>query len=265
MRNILARLSSFALGAGLMTLFPRVADAADPIAAPPSVQTDSPERRLAIMNSEIELFASRARAQRRTTVLAGLVGAAALVPAGYVLSQRSDPVSQSIGTGMEVGGAAPLAFSALSLSRSGMERLRDRFEESLGSTTARAELAETMEAEWRHTAEAAHDRRVLFGVVGLVLGAASAGAGLFFLLSDPTAGLSRDQQYTLGSSLVGPGVPFMGVGIRALLQESIEETSWDAYRALKSGTESAKEHSAGVAINMTALRGGAFATLNYSF
>jgi hypothetical protein len=180
--------ASFALGAGLVTLCPRAANAADPIAAPPSVQTGGPERRLAMMNSEIELFASRARAQRRTTLLAGLVGAAALVPAGYVLSQRSDAVSQSIGTGMEVGGAAPLAFSALSLSRSGMERLRDRLEEGLGATTSRAELAEAMEADWQHTAEAAHDRRILFGVVGLVLGTASTAAGLFFLLSDPYRG-----------------------------------------------------------------------------
>ena len=65
----------------------------------------------------------------------------------------------------------------------------------------------------------------------MVLGTASTAAGLFFL-SNPVAGLSLDQQYTLGSSLVGPGVPFIGVGIRALFQESVEETSWESYRAV---------------------------------
>jgi hypothetical protein len=270
MRNILAKRFSFALLTGLVTLGPRGARAADapgaaalPVSA--SGQADDPERRLAIMNGEIELFAARARAQRRANVVVGLVGAAALVPAGYVLSQRTDAVSQSIGIGMEVGGIAPLAFSALSLSRSPMERLRDRVDDEVASSMPRAELVRVIESDWQSTAEAAHDRRIVVGVVGLVLGTASTAAGLFFLLSNPVAGLSLDQQYTLGSSLVGPGVPFIGVGIRALFQESVEETSWDSYRAMSGAAHSVPQTSPGFSFGGAPLRGGGVAALAYSF
>jgi hypothetical protein len=103
------------------------------------------------------------------------------------------------------------------------------------------------------------------GVLWFVLGTASAGTGLFFLLSDPVLGMDRNQQYILGSSLVGPGVPVAMLGIRTLLQESVEETSWEAYREMKQVTERSAKASAGPALSVAPLRSGGMATLRYTF
>lgn len=244
------------------------------LAAPAPPPQDSENERLELMEKRLALFASRARAQRHATIVTGLATAAALVPAGYVIAQRSDPVSQSIGVGMEIGGAAPLVFSVLSLRASGMERQYERFQEARDSGMPPADLLRLTEAQWQQTASAAHDLRIAMGVAWLVLGTASAGTGLFFLLNDPAAGMNRNQQDTVGSSLVGPGVPVAMLGIRMLLQESVEETSWEAYHTTmtsppgsmgSAATERNAKAATGLALSVAPLRSGGVAAVSLAF
>ena len=119
------------------------------------------------------------------------------------------------------------------------------------------------EADWERTARGAHTRRIVVGIIDLALGTASTAVGLYFLLSDPVAKMDRQDQTTLGSSLVGPGIPLVTFGIRSLLQESIEETSWNAYRATKAPPKAAIL--ALPALAVAPLRGGAAAFASYAF
>jgi len=228
----------------------------------PAEPTESSQ--LAIMDRELALFAEQAKAQRTALKITGTLSGAALLPAGIVLAQRSDPFAHSSGIGMEIGGAVTLALTLTAWIPSDMERVRGEFESRRASGVETGTLLRDMETRWERAAEAGHTRRIVIGIVDLSLGVAATGAGLFFLLSDPVAKLDRNDQYTLGNSLVGPGVPLMANGIRMLVQDSIEETSWRAYQATKpipQGSQNTGFSGFGVA----PLRGGAAAVATYTF
>jgi len=257
---------------GLLTLSSHAAYADEPRAAQwaaPSAPEGAQPPEVALMHvmeAELDLFAARAKSQRTATVITTAVSAVALVPAGYVLSRRSDSLSQAIGVGMTIGGAVPLLPMLFAFRSSGTERVRDAFEERRASAMARADVLRLTEADWERTASAAHNRRIVIGLIDLALGTACTAAGLYFLLSDPVAKMDRNDQTTLGSSLVGPGVPLATFGIRSLLQESIEETSWDAYRATKVLADPQPPARAEMpALSVAPLRGGAAAVATYAF
>ena len=72
----------------------------------------------------------------------------------------------------------------------------------------------------------------------LVLGAVSVSSGLTLLLApEGILGMSRKTQYTWGGVMMGVGVPVTTIGVRFLLEWSPEETSWEAYRAMKSDVD----------------------------
>jgi hypothetical protein len=232
--------------------------------APPVDPPDADTVAAANLHEALSIAAGNARDARTTVVVTGLVAGAALVPAGVVLAKRSDDVSRSIGVGMSVGGGVPLLFSLLSLRSSEMEHLASSFDTLRASGTSDAALVGQLESDWARMAEARHDRRNLGGAIMVGLGLALTGAGLYMLLRDPgVLGLSRNDQYTAGSFLTGPGVPILSVGIRALLQESIEETSWESYRATKSAH--ARPDVALPALSFAPQRGGGVATATLSF
>lgn len=185
------------------------------------------------MGDFLSISASSARDARVTFIATGLASGVALVPTGIVLTTHPDEVGQSIGVGMTATGSAALLFALLSLRSSKMEQLSTAFEARRASGISDEELVRATETEWSAAAEKSHDRRVTVGVYSLALGIAASGAGAFMLLADAGVfGQSRNTQYTVGSILIGSGVPITGLGLQALLRETPEETSWRSYRAL---------------------------------
>jgi hypothetical protein len=67
-----------------------------------------------------------------------------------------------------------------------------------------------------------------------VLGGVLMAAGAVFLLAPGlTDSISQRAPYTIGSLLVGSGVPIFSLGVHTLFVKSPIEVSWDAYRAGK--------------------------------
>jgi hypothetical protein len=144
-----------------------------------------------------------------------------------------------------------------------MERFALSFETRRAAGVSNEELVRCIESDWARLAEASDRRRILGGWISVGLGTALTGAGLTMLLADPGVfGQSRNGQYTTGSFLVGPGVPILGVGIRALIIETPEESSWKAYRATKG--EGARPGLSVPAVSFAPVRGGGVAALTFT-
>jgi hypothetical protein len=223
----------------------------------------APAPEVAVMDAELAVFATRGRHQRTALLISAGVSALLLVPAGVVLTRRAD--SQTVGIEMAIGGAVPLLPKLFSFRASGIERVRDAFEARRASGMPGSEVLRLTEADWERAASGAHGLRVVVGGVDLALGTACAAAGLFFLLSDPVAKLDRGFQTALGASLVSPGVSLVTLGIYGLLQESVEETSWDAHRATKALTSARTAPVAARGLGLAPLRGGIAAVVTYTF
>jgi hypothetical protein len=214
------------------------------------------------LQDSLAIAADSARNARTTTLLTGLVSGVILVPAGVVLARRPDDVSKSVGVGMTIGGSASLLVSMLSLRSSTMEGLSASFEELRASGVSNEELVRTVESRWADAAETSHRKRIVGGWISVGLGTVLTGAGLYMLFADPGVfGQSRNDQYTTASFLVGPGVPLLGVGLRALTQETTEETSWKAYRA----TTAPRPTLPMPALSLAPVRGGGVAAASFTF
>lgn len=242
----------------LLTSVAGIARADDVVGQAPSDDHDAES-----LGMELAVYGASAKHERIVAGATGAMTGALLLPTGIALSTRSDDVSQSIGVGMIVGGSASLLVSLASLRSSTMEGLATSFEEARASGAASAELVRATELAWADAAEKSHRKRIGGGIVALALGAACTGAGLYLMLSEPGVfGQSRNGQYTTGSFLIGPGVPILGNGIRALVQETPEETSWKAHRASKGGARSSGPVPE---VSLAPVRGGGFATVSLAF
>ncbi len=173
--------------------------------------------------------AQEARSARRATLVTTAVAGGALVPAGIVIGRRADSLSQSIGIGMTFGGAIPLAFAALSRSPSPMEKFAARFDARRTSGMLGPDLARITTNEWRDLARVSRDRRRSDGTRRMAMGLVATAIGIGFLRERPIGGLSQSAQYSLGSVLVGSGVPILQLGIRTRFQASPQEMWWDAF------------------------------------
>jgi hypothetical protein len=220
-----------------------------------------PSQALASLRSELDVYAERGRQERVVTNVTSVAAGLVLVPAGIGLARRSDPLAKTLGVSMAVGGSIPLVFVFATVLPSGMERLRADFDEQLAKRTPEPQLLQAIEAGWARSARSAHQRRHIIGLVDLTLGTAAIGAGLFFLVAKPVGTMSREGQYTLGYSLAGSGLPVAAFGVRSLLQESLEETSWRAHRAQNAHAQAASMPLVGVA----PLPGGAAAVGTFEF
>jgi hypothetical protein len=112
--------------------------------------------RSARLEAHLHAAARQGRDSRHAVLLTGIVGGVAMIPVGVTLWHRPDAVSQSIGAGMTIGGAAPLLFTALSLSPSKIERLEREYERRLASGEDGGDLDRAIEAEWARLADRSH-------------------------------------------------------------------------------------------------------------
>jgi hypothetical protein len=232
---------------------------AKPLGKPQSVNVD-----LKRLGAELDLFADEANRRRLATALTGLGIGAALVPSGIVLLGRTDGIARSLVIGMIVGGSAQIVSVPLQLIPTRMDDLRDayrsRYKDLDSKITVRA-----LEDEWRLAAESSRRKRTYVGASLLSVGATNLALGLTLLLApEGVLGMSRKTQYTMGGVMLGVGVPTTTIGVRFLLEWSLEETSWEAYRTMKSdAAELAKLRSP--SIGVVALRGGGLAHATMPF
>ncbi len=175
----------------------------------------------------VHTAAQEARSERRANLVAVTVAGGVLVPTGIVIAQRPDELSRSIGVGLTFSGLIPLAFAALSHSPSPMEKFETRFDARCKSGMLSADLARITTTEWWDLARVSRDRRRSDGIRRIAMGLAATAIGIGFLRERPIGGLSRGAQYSIGSVLVGSGVPILQFGIRTRYQASPQETWWD--------------------------------------
>lgn len=186
------------------------------------------------LGSELELYAAEANRTRLASALIGLGVGSALVPSGIVLLGRTDGVSRALVIGMIVGGSAQLLSVPLLFIPTRMDELRDKFMGRPADVESKATIR-AIEEEWRRAAEASRARRALVGTTMLIVGGVSLASGLTLLLApEGFLGMSRKTQYTVGGVMMGVGVPVITIAVRFLLEWSLEETSWEAYRTMKS-------------------------------
>ncbi len=186
------------------------------------------------LGKELDLYAAEANRTRLATALTGLGVGAALVPSGLVLLGRTDGISRALVIGMVVGGSAQLASVPLLLIPTRMDEIRNDFMSRPASQESKASVRQ-IENEWRLAAEASQHKRAYLGTTLLIVGTLSLATGLSLLLApEGILGMSRKTQYTWGGVMMGVGVPITTISVKFLLEWSLEETSWEAYRAMKS-------------------------------
>ncbi len=210
------------------------ASAADPPTAKSLGKPQSVDVDLKRLGAGLDLFVEEADRRRLATALTGLGIGAALVPSGFVLLGRTDGVARSLVIGMIVGGSAQIASVPLMLIPTRMDELRDTYRGRVRDYDSKATVR-ALEDEWRLAAESSRRQRSYVGTTLLCFGATNLTLGLTLLLApEGVLGMSRKTQYTLGGVMMGVGVPTTTIGVRFLLEWSLEETSWQAYRTMKS-------------------------------
>jgi len=216
------------------------------------------------LGKALELYAAQANRTRIATALTGLGIGALMIPSGLVLMGRTDGISRALVIGMVVGGAAQLASAPLQFIPTRMDEIRDDFMSRPASLESKATVRE-IENEWRLAAEASRHKRAYVGTTLLIVGTLNFSAGLSLLLApEGILGMSRKTQYTWGGIMMGVGTPVTTIGVHFLLEWSLEETSWEAYRTMKSDAGSLANlrwPSVGVA----PIPGGALASAAISF
>ncbi len=216
-------------GAIVLSWSVRASATNDPTGKPQSVDVDQTR-----LGKELELYAAEANRTRLATALTGLGVGAALVPSGLVLLGRTDGISRALVIGMIVGGSAQLASVPLVLIPTRMDEIRDDFRSRPASLESKATVRE-IENEWRLAAEASRHKRTYVGATMLTVGTLSLATGLSLLLApEGVLKMSRKTQYTWGGVMMGVGTPVTTISVRFLLEWSLEETSWEAYRTMKS-------------------------------
>jgi hypothetical protein len=229
-----------------------------PQGKPQTVAVDSKR-----LGKELTLFAEGANRARLATAVAGLGIGGALVPSGIVLLSRTDGVARSLVIGMIIGGSAQLASAPLMLIPTRMDELRDTFRSRYEGFDSKGTVRE-FENEWRSAAESSRRNRLYLGTTLLSFGATSLAVGLTALLAPPVLGMSRKTQYTVGGVMMGVGVSTTTVSLRFLLEWSSEETSWEAYRTMKSDAVELGQLRPPT-IGVVPIRGGALAVTTMPF
>jgi hypothetical protein len=163
----------------------------------------------------------------------GVGAGSTLLPTGLVLLSRTDGVPRALAVGMVVGGSAQLLSAPLALFPTRMDEIYDKFMSRPASVESKGTIR-AIENEWRDAAESSRRKRMLVGTTLAVLGALNVSAGFVFLLGPQDLfGMSRKTQYTWGGVTMGVGVSVATASMRYLIERSLEESSWDAYRTMK--------------------------------
>jgi hypothetical protein len=216
------------------------------------------------LGAELDLFSAEAHRTRLAAALTGLGVGSALVPSGIVLLDRTDGVSRALVIGMITGGAAQLASVPLLFIPTRMSEIRDEFMSRQANFDSQA-MVRAFENDWRLAAEASRRKRGFLGVTLLVVGVVHLATGLSLLLApEGFLGMSRKTQYTWGGVMLGVGVPVTTLGVRFLLEWSPEETSWEAYRAMKFNADSLGRPRT-PSVGVMPIQGGGLASVSMSF
>lgn len=207
---------------------------AEPLDVGPKGKPQSVAVDLERLGTELDLYAAEANRTRLASALIGLGVGSALVPSGLVLLGRTDGISRALVIGMIVGGSAQLVSVPLQLIPTRMDEIRDKFISRPANVESKATIRE-IENEWHEAAESSHRKRIVVGTTMLIVGSAHLATSLTLLLAPAgILGMSRKTQYTWGGVTMGIGVPVITISVRFLLEWSLEETSWEAYRTMKS-------------------------------
>jgi hypothetical protein len=216
------------------------------------------------LGAELDLFSAEAHRARLAAALTGLGIGSALVPSGIVLLERTDGVSRALVIGMITGGSAQIVSVPFLFIPTRMSEIRDEFTNRQMNFDSQA-MVRTFENEWRLAAEASRRKRGYLGVTLLVVGVVHLATGLSLLLaSEGALGMSRKTQYTWGGVMLGIGVPVTTLGVRFLLEWSPEETSWEAYRAMKFNADSLGRQRT-PSVGVIPVQGGALAFASLPF
>jgi hypothetical protein len=175
---------------------------------------------------------SQERGGRATHAILDGIGAAAYGSAGVALVTRHDSAVRAVGVTVLLHGAVDLVDLSLTLFPSPMEYLHAEFEQRLarGLPLARAQ-AET-ERDWQAAIASAHRMAVWNAAVDFVLGSAETALGLYWLIAPPGMGLTRDEQTTWGTVLLGLGLPGLGYGFGEVFSVPAVEQWWRVYQAV---------------------------------
>jgi hypothetical protein len=231
----------------------------EPKGKPQSVAVDQTR-----LGKALDLYAAQANRTRLATALTGLGIGAVMVPSGIVLMGRTDGISRALVIGMVVGGSAQLASVPLVLIPTRMDEIRDDFRSRPASLESKATVRE-IENEWRDAAESSRHKRTYVGATMLGVGTVSLATGLSLLLAPQgVLGMSRKTQYTWGGVTMGVGTPVITIGVRFLLEWSLEETSWEAYRTMKSDAGSLARLR-WPSLSVTPVPGGALASVAMTY
>lgn len=221
------------------------------------------------LGTQLDLYVAEANRKRLATALTGLGIGAALVPSGIVLLDRTDGVSRALVIGMIVGGSAQILAVPFALMPTRMDEIRADFMARPASIENKSTIRD-FENEWRLAAQSSERKRMIVGTTMLVFGAINLAAGLTLLLApEGIVGMQRKTQYLWGGILMGIGVPVTTTGVRLLLEWSLEETSWEAYRTMKSDASKLeqldKPSNEDLSVAVLPIPGGALALATLTF
>lgn len=254
-----------ALLASLATV-PLLASSVGVGAAEPKAVAQSAAVDLDRLVKELDQFAQEAHRTKVATAVTGLSIGAAVVPAGIILLERTDGVSQALVIGMIVGGSAQLLSVPLSLIPTHMDDIRNELRDRIAQNAPTRDTVHAIEVEWRGAAVSARTKRFRVGGTLLSAGIVSLATGLTFLIaSQGVFGMSRKTQYTWGGVAMGTGMSITTIGTRFMLEWSPEETAWEAYRTMKADRVVVEGRPTLPSIAVVPTDGGAlaFATLKF--
>jgi hypothetical protein len=172
---------------------------------------------------------------------------------GGALVTRHDPGVRAVGVAVLVHGGVNLLDLSFSLFPSPMEYLHTEFEQRLAAGIPQAQAQAETERDWQSAIASAHRMSAWNAALDFVLGSAETALGLYWLIAPPTLGMSRDEQTTWGTLLLGVGLPGLGYGFAEVLTVPAVEGWWRAYQAVKPDASAAPS----VSLHASPVPGGA--------
>ncbi|MFT3925082.1 MAG: hypothetical protein QM778_21280 [Myxococcales bacterium] len=214
------------LASALLSLFAPPAHAESPPA--PAGQAE-----VAQLERELDLHAREGRRERISQGIMGLVLGATLLPAGIVLGKRNDELVHLVSIGTTVTGATQLLKLPGLIFPSDMERMRGDYLKLKQSGLSGSELVRATEKIWQKEARQEHLGRAVIGYFHLGVGMAAIPLGLFFMLRHEVGDMSHTKQLNVGSTLLGIGIPVMGVAAELLFNKGPVERSWQSHEVTR--------------------------------
>lgn len=216
------------------------------------------------LGAALDLYSAEAQRRRLATAITGVGIGSAMVPSGLVLMGRTDGVSRALVIGMVIGGSAQVLSVPFLFIPTRLDAIHDKFLNRPVNVESKATIR-AIETEWREAAEASRRKRSYVGTTLLVTGSLNLAGGLTCLLAqEGIFGMSRKAQYVMGGVLMGIGAPVTTLGVRMLFEWSLEESSWQAYRTMKSDA-GLLARSRSPTLSITPMAGGMFGSASLSF